>query len=145
LYNEYRIRWKLSFMNIVRNLIIIPVIGCMFLLSCKKSNQAPPDTRKVKFQLYTTDNFSTSTERIDFSVFISAGNTTLWDSALAPMNIKDIPGPGNKLVIEKQVPGNNSGDLVVGFRYTIENVGNSWYQDTSKAGSTLKILDYNFH
>jgi hypothetical protein len=132
-------------MKVIRALVITPVFILVFLLSCRKSSQTPPDTRKVKFQLYTTDDFSSSSEKINFTVVINANNTRLWDSALAPMRIKDIPGPGNKLVIEKAVPGNYSGDLVVGFLYAIENVGNSWHLDSSKAGSTLKIIDYNFH
>ena len=132
-------------MKVIRTLTITPVFILVSLLSCRKSSQAPPDTRKVKFQLYTTDDFSSSGERIDFTVIINGNNTRLWDSALAPMSIKDIPGPGNKLVIEKAVPGNYSGDLVVGFLYTIENVGNSWHLDSSKAGNILKTVDYNFH
>ena len=60
------------------------------------------------------------------------------------MQIKDIPGAAHKLVIEKTVPGNNNADLAAGFRYEIENVGQSGYTDTSRAGNMFKVIDYAF-
>ncbi len=68
----------------------------------------------------------------------------LWDTVLAAMKIKDIPGPANKWVFDQWVPGNDPSLLKTAFYYSIENVGNSWFIDSFKVGDTLKILDFNF-
>lgn len=78
-------------------------------------------------------------------MIIHAGSTDLWDSQLPPMKVKDIPGLANKLVVEKQVPGNNTGKLLVGFLYTIEGVGQSWNLDTAQAGENFKVIAYDFN
>lgn len=111
--------------------------------ACKKQNDSQPP-RKFLFQLYTNKDFSTNEAKISFSVFIRSRNITLFDSALAPMKIKDIPDALHKISIEKSVWGHNYEDLAAGFRYKIEEVGESWYIDTSSARNPFKIIDYAF-
>lgn len=117
--------------------------------SCKKYASGPPvfptNDRKIRFELYTNQDFSGNTSIINFSIFIRTQNQTLLDSALASMEIKDIPDAAHKLAFEKTVSGYNNADLAAGFDYTIQNVGSSWYTDTSKAGTALKVIDYDFH
>ena len=117
--------------------------------SCKKTYPStdggdPGNARKIRFQLYTDKDFSRETSVIKFSIFIRNTRTTLFDSSLAPMQIKDIPDAAHKLVIEKTVQGNDNSDLAAGFHYEIQNVGHSGYIDTSKAGNALKVIDYAF-
>ncbi len=119
----------------------------VIVTSCKKYSLPgvtnPREERKIRFQLYTNKNFSENNSIIHFSIFIrNAGRVTLFDSAFAPMQIKDIPDSAHKLVIEKTVHDNY--DLAAGFNYEIENVGNSWFIDTSKAGNAFKIIDFAF-
>jgi len=105
----------------------------------------PGDPRKVQFDLYTDKDYSNDTHNITFTLFMNkTTGETLWDSVLAPMEIKDIPDPAHKLIIERAVPGNDTSLLKVGFLYTIEGVGSSWYIDSSNSGETFKIVDYNF-
>ena len=115
------------------------------ITSCKKYTSGTPWpvlNRKIRFQLYTDQDFSGNTSIIKFSLFIKDTNGTLLDSALAPMEIKDIPNAANKLVFEKAVAGTS--DLAAGFRYEIVNVGSSWYVDTCKAGTNYKVVDFDF-
>lgn len=105
----------------------------------------PEVPRKIRFSLSTDKDFSDNNGNITFTLSIrKTTNQILWDSVLPPMKIKDIPNPGNKLVVEKWVPGNDGSLLNVGFYYAIENVGYSWFLDTSKAGETFKMIDFNF-
>ena len=113
----------------------------------------PASGRTFRFVLYTDQDFSNNNSVIHFSVFIKKGSvyvfdTTrtniLFDSTFAPMQIKDIPDPAHKIVIEKKVIGYDDADLTAGFVYEIENVGSSWHIDTSRAGNPLKVIDYNF-
>ncbi|MES2373834.1 MAG: hypothetical protein V4557_14735 [Bacteroidota bacterium] len=120
-------------------------------VSCKKelggSNLQLPDSngvRKVQYVLYTDKDFSNYDRNINFSVFISTGNTTIFDSAIATMRVKDIPNFANRIVVEKTIPATVTGDLKVGFTYYLENVGNSWYLDTCKAATVNKVVNYNF-
>ncbi|HEY1872008.1 MAG TPA: hypothetical protein VGG71_13180 [Chitinophagaceae bacterium] len=115
------------------------------IVSCKKYTSGTPwpvFDRKIRFQLYTDQDFSSNTSVIKFSLFIRGANGVLLDSALAPMEIKDIPNAANKLTFEKAVAGNS--DLAAGFRYEIVNVGTSWFIDTCKAGTNYKVIDFNF-
>ena len=132
---------KILFINAV-------TLFSLILGSCKKTD-TPTDVdpgieRTIRFQLYTDKDFSGETSNIKFSIFIRNAHTTLFDSSLAPMQIKDIPDAGHKIVIEKTVSGNGNTDLSAGFNYEIENVGLSWYIDTSKAGNAFKLIDYAF-
>jgi len=125
------------------------VIAVAAIVSCKKQystlkNVPAGNERKIRFQLYTNQDFSGDNSRITFSIFIRHTNVILFDSTFASMQIKDIPDAAHKLVIEKTVSGNDNTDLAAGFRYEIENVGFSGFIDTSKAGNPLKIIDYAF-
>lgn len=131
----------------IYTILLILFVTAIAVSSCKKdsNNQpAPQVTRKIQFKLYTNKDFSTNSEIITFQVVIRNSSKTLWDSTFSPMQIKDIPDSTHKLVIEKIVPGNDNSDLAAGFVYTIQNVGESWYIDTSKAGNTFKVIDYAF-
>jgi hypothetical protein len=102
--------------------------------------------RRIQFCLFTDKDFSRDKDTVRFTVFIqNSRNKTLWDSALAPMQVKNIPDSAHRIIIRKKVPGNNMALLKVGFRYSIQNVGSSSYIDTSAAGETLKIVNFNFH
>jgi len=135
---------KKIFSRILVVLAIVVMAG-----SCKKNYSSadiiyPVNDRKIRFQLYTNQDFSGDASVINFSVFIKNGNRTIFDSSLASMQIKDIPDAAHKLVIEKTVPGNYNSVLAAGFNYAIPGVGNSWFIDTSKAGNTFKIIDFAF-
>jgi hypothetical protein len=129
--------------------ISIAALLILTVESCKKTypsndGENPGNGRKIRFQLYTDKDFSTETAVIKFSVFIRNAHTTLFDSSLASMQIKDIPDAAHKIVIEKEVPGSDNSDLSAGFHYEIQNVGHSGFIDTSKAGNPLKVIDYSF-
>ena len=127
--------------------IVIAVFAVVTIVSCKKYNSSTPTyptERKIRFQLYTNQDFSGETSVINFSIFIRNTRTTLFDSALVSMQIKDIPDAAHKLIIEKTVLTNDNSDLAAGFQYEIQNVGFSWYIDTSKAGNPFKVIDYAF-
>ncbi|HYV53573.1 MAG TPA: hypothetical protein VE933_03195 [Chitinophagaceae bacterium] len=129
--------------------ISIVVLLIVTMESCKKTypssdGENPGTGRKVLFQLYTDKDFSAETSVIKFSIFIRNARTTFFDSSFASMQIKDIPDAAHKIVIEKTVFGTGNSDLAAGFNYEIQNVGNSWYIDTSRAGNVLKVIDYAF-
>jgi hypothetical protein len=106
----------------------------------------PKVPREFRFQLYTNSDFSKDNHIITFEAFIeNSAYRVLWDSILPPMKIKDIPDSMHKLIINKSIPGNETGLLKAGFRYAIENVGNSSYYDSSKASQTIKVIDFDFH
>ena len=145
---------KNNFFNVCLLLIL-----CITVVSCKKKEAGekpvPPPSggRTFRFVLFTDQDFSTDNSVIRFTLFIKKGsvyvydpnqNDLLYDSALAPIHIKDIPGPANKIVVEKTVAGYDDADLSAGFVYQIENVGNSWHVDTSSTGNPLKVIEYNF-
>jgi hypothetical protein len=114
--------------------------------SCTKETAPiiPNSGRTIKFILYTGKDFSNDNHNITFSLFIRNHTAVLFDSTLPSMKIKDIPDSSNKLIFEKKVPNDDGSDLAAGFRYTIENVGMSWYLDTCKAGNTFKVVDFSF-
>ncbi len=144
---------KINFFNVCLLLTL-----CITIVSCKKDGSNgnpmfPGSGRTVRFLLYTDQDFSNNNSIIHFSIFIKKGSVyvfdtaasnLLFDSALAPIQIKDIPNPAHKIVVEKKVFGNDDADLIAGFAYEIENVGSSWHIDTSRAGNPLKLIDYNF-
>src|SRR5664279_266063 len=128
---------------------ILGFVICLAGISCKKqtTEQPPVNTvpRKVQFVLYTDKDFSGNNGMITFELSIQKlTNQVLWDSVLPPMKIKDIPGPANKWIIEKWVPGNEPSLLKTGFYYAIEGVGSSWFIDSFKVRETIKIIDFNF-
>ena len=120
----------------------------LFILavSCKKDqpNVKSNPPRKVRYELYTNEDFSNDQKNIQFSIFMRNGQNLIFDSLLSKMKISDIPDSNHKIIIEKWVPGNNSSTLVVGFDYEIENVGMSWYLDSFSAKETSKLLSYSF-
>ena len=132
----------------VLSILIVSII--MIGTSCKKYTSGdipinPKVPRLVQFDLYTDKDFSHDNNIITFKISIQkATNEVLWDSVLAPMQIKDIPQLAQKLVVEKYVPGNDPSLLKVGFYYSIENVGNSWHLDSFEPGEIFKIVNFNF-
>jgi len=126
----------------IAQMLVLTVVSCRKYSS--SSTTAYPTERKIRFQLYTNEDFSGETSAINFSIFIRTANKTLFDSTLAPMQLKDIPDALHKLVIEKNVLANANSDLAAGFQYELENVGISWFIDTSKGGNPFKVIDYAF-
>jgi hypothetical protein len=114
--------------------------------ACKKDHAAPPPPpRTIQYNLYTGQDFSSDLHTITFRLTIHGKNSLIFDSALAPMLIKDIPDKAHELVFKKLVPpGHEKDTLLVGFIYDIQDVGESWFLDTCRPGTTLKIIDYNF-
>jgi hypothetical protein len=101
--------------------------------------------RTVSFLLYTDKDFSHDQGNISFNLFIeNSSNGTLWDSALAPMKLRDIPGAANKILAQKSIPDSVQSLLKAGFRYSIEGVGSSWYFDSVNAGQASKIVEFDF-
>jgi hypothetical protein len=98
--------------------------------------------RKVRYELYTNEDFSDDQKNILFSIFMRNGQKTIFDSPLATVKIKDIPDSNHRIIIEKLLPDNDTSTLVAGFNYQIENVGFSWYLETFTAGDTFKVLRY---
>jgi hypothetical protein len=118
----------------------------IFMLSCQKqvvqSNSSA--TKTIRFILYTNKDFSGVNDTINFSLTIKKkSNITVFDSALTSMRIKDIPGPANKMIFQKTVPDDGS-TLIVGFNYSIKNVGYSWFLDTIAVNEKLKVIEYPF-
>lgn len=116
------------------------------LVACHKEG-VTPDTwqeRKIRYVLYTTRDFSSDNGSVTFTLIMKNGAQTLFDSALAPMKLKDIPDSNHKMVIEKKVPGNNPALLKVGFQYSIENVGTSWHYDSCSVGQYFKTVEFAF-
>lgn len=135
-------------MKISTAIVIATLLFASFLVSCTKNpgivNIQHKTERKFRFQLYTNENYSEDNAVIHFSIFIRNHARTIFDSALAPMRIKDIPDSTHKLLFEKTVLESNTSDLAAGFNYDIEFVGRSWYLDTSNAGNAFKIIDFAF-
>jgi hypothetical protein len=126
--------------------LTIFLISFVLVASCKKDRpdvkSNPP--RKVRYELYTNEDFSDDQKNILFSIFMRDGIKTIFDSPLATMKIKDIPDSNHRIIVEKWVPDNDTSTLVVGFDYQIENVGMSWYLDTFPGKDLLKVLSYSF-
>jgi len=137
--------------TIQRTSFTILIIAVMTIFgSCEKdqlqengSTNNPP-VRKVRYELYTNEDFSGETGNIRFSLTMRNGVKAIFDSSLATMKIQDIPDSAHRIIIEKSVPGNNTSALTVGFNYEIENVGISWYLELFPTGDTLKVLRYSF-
>ena len=130
-------------------LSLISILSLLLIAtSCKKNSDTvsyPVTERKIRYVLSTDQDFSGVNINVAFTVFINdETNNRVWDSLLPSMKLKDIPSQANSLVVEKAVPGNVQSLLKVGFLYTIENIGSSQYIDTSNAGSTLKVVNFNF-
>ncbi len=129
----------------IHRFIIFPFL-LVIALCCKKdqSNAKTNPQRKVRYELYTKEDFSDDQKNILFSIFMRNGQNTIFDSPLAKMEIKDIPDSNHRIIIEKMAPDNDTSTLVVGFNYQIENVGFSWFMDAFPASDTFKLLRYSF-
>jgi len=131
-----------------KNLIQLFIAGMILvnITSCSKQSRpvSPTQNRTIKFHLYTSQNFSDNDSTINFSLFIKKTGETVFDSSLSAMQIKDIPDAAHKLVIIKTIQDNTDSELAAGFRYQIQNVGNSWHTDTLSSGVTFKIIDFDF-
>lgn len=115
--------------------------------SCYKeqsSSVSPAVSRTIIFTLYTQKDFSDNNSNITFSLFIRTHDKVLFDTTLSVMKIKDIPDSTRKIVFKKEVPDNDGSELAAGFRYSIENVGNSTHIDTCKTGELVKVVDFSF-
>ena len=134
---------------------ICSIVGALGLIlaigSCKKQNaQAAGNTgnrnysRKVRYELYTKEDFSNNLETIQFTLHMETIRKSIFDSLLAPMKIADIPDSDHRIIIEKSVPGNDTSTLRVGFLYTIENVGMSWQLESFPALDTFKVVSFPF-
>ncbi|MES2806995.1 MAG: hypothetical protein V4619_00110 [Bacteroidota bacterium] len=125
--------------------LILAVTAAIMISSCQKETQPVKlVNRTINFNLYTEKDFSAENGNIVFNLMIRDGATTLLDSAIATMKIKDIPNKANKLVFAKKLTIGSNVDLRVGFKYTIENVGYSWYFDNFEAGSLHKEVIFSF-
>lgn len=117
--------------------------------SCTKNDDnqyCMPDTpvRKVRYELFTDQDFSGLQELITFHVNMQLGDRAIFDSALAPMRVEDIPDSSHRIIIEKQVPDDVTETLAVGFTYAIDEVGNAVFREPFPAGDTLKIVRFSF-
>ena len=124
--------------------VAVTVLG---MSSCKKNydrpgNNYPP--RNVQFELYTDQDFSEDAHNITFNLHIENGDQVIFDSALAPMEIQDIPDELHKIVIQKSVPQNDPSRLKVGFVYHIENVGMSWHFEEFPSSDSFKVVRFDF-
>ena len=133
------------------SLIMIIAIASQITLEIACSKDKSPVTpvipktgRTIKFVLYTKKDFSNDNGNIAFSLFVKNHTTTLFDSTMSVMKIKDIPDSIHQLRFEKIVPNDDGSDLAAGFHYNIENVGHAGYTDTNKAGDKLKVIEYAF-
>jgi len=130
------------------NTLVVAASLMAGLWSCKKHTEKPPHNippvRTVKYVVYTSRDYSNNNSLVTIKLRMLAGNTFLWDSVLAPMQLKNIPGPDNKLIVEKKVPGNNNTELSTGFYFSIENVGDSWYYEKFNAGESWKTVSLDF-
>jgi hypothetical protein len=115
--------------------------------ACKKQTQTPAP-RTIWYILYTKQDFSNVQDTIRFRLRMQTTGTTgrvLLDSGIAPMKVSQIPDSLHRLVFAKTVPpGHEQDKLVVGFIYDIDNVGESWYLDSSAAGEKTKTVEYSF-
>jgi hypothetical protein len=130
--------------------IVSCLAGLMLVTgSCVKNDDGEycmPDApaRKVRYELFTDKDFSGNSEMIQFNLEMLLAGREIFDSALAPMKIQDIPDSLHRIIIEKLVPAGVTDTLSVGFTYTIVDVGTSWHQELFPAGDTLKIVRFSF-
>ena len=116
--------------------------------ACRKqvdvAQDQPAIVRKVRFGLYSNSNIPGDNTWISFTTAIRNKNKILWDSVLAPMQVKDIPDAAHMLIIEKSLLTTDTSLLKAGFYYTIDNVGSSWYVDSFAVNEGVKIINFNF-
>ena len=121
---------------------LLPVL---LAAACSKDPLVSAAPRAVNFVLYTEKDFSNVHDTIRFELLMKSGNQVLLDSPLAPMTVAQVPDSIHRITIQKFVPtANRNDDLIVGFLYHIDNVGYSWFLDSSKAGDGVKTVTYKF-
>ena len=121
------------------------ILPALCLAAACKKHATPPAPRTVNYVLYTEKDFSGNNDTIRFEIVMKAGSTTLLDSPLAAMTVAQVPHQAGKIDITKTVPETyRNADLQVGFLYSIDNVGSSWFLDSSKAGNLQKVVTYKF-
>ena len=128
---------------------LLVLAALSLIISCKKEKPQPvaASAKTIKFVLYTNEDFSTDNDTIRFSLTIrnNAGTVkarSIFDTTLALMRIKDIPGPSNKLVILKTVPDDGT-ELEAGFIYSTRfGIGSKF--DTVSTSEKLKVFEYPF-
>ena len=135
----------------MKSVLFLSLIALMSLTACKKDsssgsgstiNDAP---RSIRFTLYSDKDLSTDNEDVLFNVFIqTSSGQPIWDSALAPMKVKNIPDLANKIVVDKTITGYANSLLKVGFRYSLPGVGDSWHYDAASPGETFSEVIFNF-
>jgi hypothetical protein len=137
--------------NFLKAYQILASVSIFVMVSCNKSETAPhvssPGTnvtRKVRFELFTRENFAGNKENIQFTIHMGRAPGPLFDSTLATMKIEDIPDSMHRIIIEKTVPGKDTATIEVGFLYAIENVGNSWYLEPLYGTESFKVVKYAF-
>jgi hypothetical protein len=129
------------------------LVGLLVITSsCRKDDGCEYDDasmgmpeRRVRYELFTRDDFSGNAETIFFSLFMRKGSQPVFDSALAPMRVEDIPDSLHRIIIEKPVPDGITDTLIVGINYSIEDVGTSWHEELFPANDTFKLLRFSFH
>ena len=122
---------------------LLPVL---LATACSKDPNVAKPPRAVNYVLYTEKDFSNVHDTIRFEILMKSGSTVLLDSPLAAMTVAQVPDSIHRITIQKFVPAAHANDdLVVGFLYWIDNVGMSWYLDSSKAGGpAVKTVTYKF-
>jgi hypothetical protein len=122
--------------------------GLFLAVGCSKHGakpDAPSAARTVDYVLYTEKDFTSNHDTIRFEILMRTASQILLDSPLAPMTLSQVPHQATRIEITKTVPdAYRNNDLQVGFLYSIDNVGMSWYLDSSKAGNLHKIVTYPF-
>lgn len=138
---------------VMKKYLTITCLAWMLLMagSCRKDDgdqygqaMGAPPVRKVRYELYTNQDFSKNQENIHFGLFMRTHDGSIFDSALAAMKISDIPDSLHRIIIEKLVPNCNPDTLIVGFNYVIDDVGVSSHQELFPAGDTLKVVRFSF-
>lgn len=130
-------------------LIAFALVLTMPLMNSCTKDSAPPQpakARTIHYQLFTSGSFTTDFNMVTFTLHIkSADNSIVWDSVMAPMRINEIPNEANKIEVFKKVPNDDGKTpLSVGFLYTIQNVGMSWFLDSCGPADTLKVVRFDF-
>ena len=130
---------------------VLAALGFMCLVaSCKKDRYetnkptSSGPVRKVRYELYTDQNFAGDKKNIQFRLFMRTNRKDILDSPLATMKVEEIPDFNHRIIAEKAVPGNDTSTLVVGFTYYIENVGYSWYLEEFPSADSLKVINRPF-
>jgi hypothetical protein len=132
-------------------LLLIAASPILFFLGCKKTGDktAPPNLypeRTVIFKLSSEGDFSQSIDSIFFSMRIEKINPLVvtWDSALHPMQLRELPKTSNSFQYIKKIDPSDTGFRRFGFLYTIKNVGQYWKYDSIGKNELSKTIHLVF-